>query len=194
MTAQKVDVVVEPGRVRIVQSPGAIVPAGSESLAPAAAVPWTGLLGSALTCVGLGVLLLGMFPHSLLGLMLCSAGTGLGVVAMVRRAKGANSRPPPALPAATIDPALLAERCRRVRAILRDGPLTFEAIKSALKWTQAALVSTLVHMKEQGEVIEDLSLDTGEWVYTLAEGPAALAGSPSLAERQAQASAAEGQG
>lgn len=199
MTAEKVvDLVVEHGRVRIVQPPAAMVPvpSGGGGVAGIRA-PWTTLLGSGGACVGLGVLMLSLFPFSLTGLVLAnllfSAGAGLGVLALARRATAARGAPP-ALPGGRVDPSVLAERCRRVRAILRDGPRTFERMGSELRWTQVALVSTLVHMKEHGEVIEDLSLDTGEWVYTLAEGPSELAGPPTLAERQAQAGAAEEDG
>ena len=57
------------------------------------------------------------------------------------------------------------------------------------------MLSTLLHMKERGEVVEDLNLDTGEWVYSLADEPTASGGtSLMLAERTAQATASERQG
>jgi len=63
------------------------------------------------------------------------------------------------------------------------------------RWTQAAMLSTLLHMKDRGEVVEDLNLDTGEWVYSLADEPNAGGGaSLMLAERTAQASPSERQG
>jgi hypothetical protein len=201
MTSPKVvDIVAMHGRVQIVQ-PGEVptqvpVSLGARGVA-SISTPWTVLLGSGAACVGLGLVMMGLFPFSLLGLVLTnllfSAGAGLGVLALAKRATGAARASAAALPA-RVDPSLMAERSRRVRALLRDGPRTFERLLGELKWTQVALVSTLVHMKERGEMVEDLSLDTGEWVYTLAEGPDALSGSPSLAERQAQASEAEGHG
>jgi len=194
MTAQKVDLVVEHGRVQIVQAGVGVapqvapVPVAARTMA-SVATPWNVLLGSGAACMVLGAITLGLFPFSVLGLVLTnllfSAGAGLSVLAFAKRSSSAGSTNPAALPA-RVDPSLLAERSRRVRAILRGaGPTTFERIKSELKWTQVALVSTLVHMKEQGEVIEDLSLDTGEWVYTLADNQDAVLGSPTLAERQA---------
>lgn len=206
MSGQKVvDVVVGHGRVQIVQSQSG--PLATSELAPASvgaknmaaiSAPWTVLLGSGAACVGLGVLTLGLFPFSVMGLVLTnllfSAGAGLGVLALAKRSSDAKEHAAPALPAA-VDPRLMAERRRRVRAALRGaGPRTFERLSAELKWTQVVMVSTLVHMKELGEVVEDLSLDTGEWVYTLAEGSDELAASPTLAERQAQEGEAEGQG
>lgn len=203
MTAQKVDLVVEHGRVQIVQAGAGLVP----QVAPmpiagrtvaSVSTPWSVLLGSGAACMVLGAITLGLFPFSVLGLVLTnllfSAGAGLSVLAFAKRSSSAGAAGPAALPA-RVDPALVAERSRRVRAILRGGgPTTFERIKSELKWTQVALVSTLVHMKEQGEVIEDLSLDTGEWVYTLADNQDAVLGSPTLAERQAQEGEVKGHG
>jgi hypothetical protein len=204
MTGQKVvDLVVEHGRVQIVQSEApvaseqALVPTGAKG-ALGSTTPWSALLISGTACLALGVVTLGLFPFSVVGLVLTnllfSAGAGLTVVALAKRASAPAPTKPAALPA-SVDPSLLAERSRRVRAVLRDsGPTGFERLKSELKWTQVALLSTLVHMKEQGEVIEDLSLDTGEWVYTLADNHDTLLGSPTLAERQAQVGEAKGQG
>ncbi|MBZ5709862.1 hypothetical protein [Nannocystis pusilla] len=203
MTAQKVDLVVEHGRVQIVQAGAGVAP----QVAPVAiatrtvgsvSTPWNVLLGSGAACMVLGAITLGLFPFSVLGLVLTnllfSAGAGLAVLGFAKRSSSAGAASPAALPA-HVDPSLIAERSRRVRAILRGaGPTTFERIKSELKWTQVALVSTLVHMKEQGEVVEDLSLDTGEWVYTLADNQDAVLGSPTLAERQAQEGEVKGQG
>lgn len=202
MSGQKVvDLVVEHGRVQIVQAGATVAPQASLSARSVANVtaPWNVLFGSGAACVALGALTLGLFPFSVVGLVLTnllfSAGAGLAVLGLAKRSSSASSASSPALPAARADPSLFAERSRRVRAILRDsGPRTFERIKSELKWTQVALVSTLVHMKEQGEVVEDLSLDTGEWVYTLSDNPDAVLGSPTLAERQAQEGEAKGQG
>ena len=205
MSAQKVDLVVEHGRVQIVQPGVGLVPqAAPAPLSTALATrnvtsvttPWSVLLGSGAACMALGAITLGLFPFSVLGLVLTnllfSAGAGLAVLAFAKRTSSAGSGPA-ALPA-RVDPSVIAERSRRVRAILRGtGPTTFERIKSELKWTQVALVSTLVHMKEQGEVVEDLSLDTGEWVYTLADNPDAVL-APTLAERQAQVGEVKGQG
>ena len=88
--------------------------------------------------------------------------------------------------APAIDPHVLAERARRVHsALARGGTSTFEPLLAQLRWTERALVDTLIAMKDSGEIIEDLDLDSGEWVYRLQYGdgigtPASL----TLAERQ----------
>lgn len=202
-----VDLVVQHGRVQIVQHgdlPAVVAPSLPGGVAAGLAklsTPWTGLVGSGVAFVVLGALSLAWSPFSLVALVMTnlffSAGACLTVLGLAKRWSAA-SRPAAALPAPRVDPNVLAERCRRVKAILRraEGPYTFERLVRDSKWTQAAMLSTLLHMKEQGEIIEDLDLDTGQWVYTLADGSEApsAATSPMLEERQAFESKAEGQG
>lgn len=199
-----VDLVVQHGRVQIVQHgdlPAEAAPRGPGGVAASLAkisTPWTGLVGSGVAFAFLGALALAWSPFSLVGLVITnlffSAGACLTVLGLAKR-WAAAARPAPALPPPRVDPHVLAERCRRVKAILRrvEGPTTFERLVRESKWTQAAMLSTLLHMKEQGEIIEDLDLDTGQWVYTLADGLEAptTATSPMLEERQSKA---EGQG
>ena len=53
------------------------------------------------------------------------------------------------------------------------------------RWTDRALVETLVAMKDAGALIEDLDLDSGEWVYRLQYGDAiGTPASMTLADRQ----------
>lgn len=158
--------------------------------------PWTTLLASGAALTTLGAVTLGMFPFSLLGLVLTnllfSAGAAFVVLGLVKR--WSTEAPPPA-PSERIDPRVLAERCRRVRAILARGDRwTFERLVAESRWTQAAMLSTLLHMKDAGAIVEDLDLDAGEWVYTLADGAEAprAATSPMLEER-ALGDRAEGQ-
>lgn len=205
MAQQKVvDLVVQQGTVQIVQhgDPGSLQVRGSSALNPARiTTPWQTLLASGAALTALGAVTLGMFPFSLVGLVLTnllfSAGAAFVVLGLIKR-WSAGSRPAPVQPVARVDPRVLAERCRRVRAILRGGTgaYTFERLVRESKWTQAAMLSTLIHMKEQGEIVEDLNLDTGEWVYTLADGSEAptAATSPMLEERRALEEHAEGQG
>jgi hypothetical protein len=202
-----VDLVVQHGRVQIVRHgdpPAEVasrVPGGMAASLARISTPWTGLVASGVAFVFLGAIALAWSPFSLIGLVMTnlffSAGACLAVLGLAKRWSAATR---PALAPATprIDPHVLAERCRRVKAILRrvEGPYTFERLVRESKWTQAAMLSTLLHMKEQGEIIEDLDLDTGQWVYTLAdaaEAPSA-ATSPMLEERQAFESKAEGHG
>ena len=198
MAQQKVvDLVVQHGTVQIVQhgEPGSLQirgDAGEFGLAKIS-TPWTALVASGAALAGLGAITLGMFPFSLVGLVLTnllfSAGAAFVVLGLIKR-WSTGSPPAPAQPAARVDPRVLAERRRRVRAILQrgDGAYTFERLVRESKWTQAAMLSTLLHMKEQGEIVEDLNLDTGEWVYTLADGSEAAAAvtSPMLEERRAR--------
>lgn len=202
-----VDLVVQHGRVQIVQHGDlAVEPAPRPAAGVAASLakistPWTGLVGSGVAFLVLGAIALAWSPFSLIGLVMTnlffSAGACLTVLGLAKRWSAA-SRPAAALPAPRVDPRVLAERCRRVKAILRraEGPYTFERLVRESKWTHAAMLSTLLHMKEQGEIIEDLDLDTGQWVYTAADGSEAPAAatSPMLEERQAFESKAEGQG
>ena len=196
MAQQKVvDLVVQQGTVQIVQhgDPGPLYARGSSALSPARiTTPWPTLLASGTALTALGAVTLGMFPFSLVGLVLTnllfSAGAAFVVLGLIKR-WSASSQQAPAQPALRVDPRVLAERCRRVRAILRrgTGPYTFERLVHESKWTQAAMLSTLLHMKEQGEIVEDLNLDTGEWVYSPADGSEAptAATSPMLEERRA---------
>jgi len=71
-------------------------------------------------------------------------------------------------PAPSVSPVVLAERSRRVRDWLRTrSSATFEEMVQALRWTEHALVETLVHMKDAGALDEDLDLDSGQWIYRM---------------------------
>ena len=207
MAQQKVvDLVVQRGSLQIVQRVPATLPARDSApdlrgwlvRSPGS---WRGLAAIGLASTAAGVLLdlLGSrmltfwFANSLL-----SAGLCLIFLGVLKRllAPSPVAAPPPEV----IDPRLLAERSRRVRAILArvssaSPQPTFESLVQESRWTQAAMLSTLLHMKERGEVIEDLNLDTGEWVYSLAQDAVAAGpGSLMLEERTAQAIPPERQG
>lgn len=213
MAQQKVvDLVVQRGSLQIVQRVQTTAPARSTGpdlrgwlvRSPAS---WRGLAAAGLASSAAGVLLgaLGQrmltlwFANSLLSAGMCLLFLGLLkrllTPAAVGPAVGAT-----VVPGEVIDPRLLAERSRRVRAILAGASSaselhTFEKLVQESRWTQAAMLSTLLHMKERGEVVEDLNLDTGEWVYSLAEDAVAAGpGSLMLEERTAQAIPPERQG
>lgn len=196
MAQQKVvDLVIQQGALQIVPRPGpaaeAVRPDAREWLVRSPG-SWQVLVGMGLTMSGAG-LLLGILGPVMLTLWiansLLSGGACLVFLGFVKRVW--QRQRPEALPAPPppVDPTLLAERSRRVRVILAraTGELyTFERLVRDSRWTQAAMLSTLLHMKERGEIIEDLNLDTGEWVYSLTEDPVAGApGSLMLEERTA---------
>jgi hypothetical protein len=201
-----VDLVVQRGSLQIVQHVRTSPPARAPDLrgwlvrtpgtwrALAVAGVGSTAMGMVLGAVGHRMLTL-WFANSLLSAGLCLV--FLGLLKRVLTVAPAVATP---APAEVIDPRLLAERSRRVRAILAGATAaselhTFEKLVQASRWTQAAMLSTLLHMKERGEVVEDLNLDTGEWVYSLAEDAVAAGpGSLMLEERTAQASPPERQG
>lgn len=193
MAQQKVvDLVIQQGALQVVPRPGPVADApDARDWLVRSPGSWQGLVGTGLTLAGAG-LLLGVLGPVLLTLWiansLLSAGACLVFLGFVKRV-WQRHRPELAPAPAPVDARLLAERTRRVKAILTRGPsdlYTFERLVRESKWTQAAMLSTLLHMKEQGELIEDLDLDTGEWVYSLTEDPVAGApGSLMLEERTA---------
>lgn len=143
--------------------------------------------GAALMAAGIVAVALnpwGYFLH-VVGMSVISAGAGLALLGGVKRARPTSPDAPP-----PTDVRVLDERARRIRAFMEgEGPreFTFEEIMTATRWMQDAVVSALVHMKERGEVVEDLNLDTGQWVYRL-QDRALMSGQslpPMLQERQA---------
>lgn len=204
-----VDLVIQRGSVQIVQRVGSSTQAPARSAGPDPAHwlvrspgSWRGLATMGLASTGAG-LVLGMIGQRILTLWfansLLSAGLCLVFLGLLKRMLTTTTQPAPAPTPEPVDPRLLAERSRRVRAILSRATsaselYTFERLVQESRWTQAAMLSTLLHMKERGEVVEDLNLDTAEWVYSLADEVAAGPGSLMLEERTAQASPAERQG
>ncbi|HWB76654.1 MAG TPA: hypothetical protein VG755_16930 [Nannocystaceae bacterium] len=101
------------------------------------------------------------------------------------KARGGNTT----TPAPVVDPRVAAERSRRVAALLGQlGQATFETLLARLRWTEQALIETLVHMTETAAVVEDLDLDSGEWVYRMQHGhDFGTRGSMALDERRERA-------
>jgi hypothetical protein len=148
---------------------------------------WHGMMVAGLALAGIGGLLAVLNPIGFVGAVLFSSmitlGGGLAILGGLKRAAAVL---PPALPAPKTDPVVTAERGRRVRALLgQRGQSTFEQLLAQLRWTESALVQTLVALKEAGLVVEDLDLDTGEWVYRAqAVDEMGTRGSMMLADRQ----------
>jgi hypothetical protein len=142
-----------------------------------------GLSGVALAIAGPGGLALSALFSGMITL-----GGGMTFLALVKRK---NAPAPRALTAPSTSPEVARERARRVHATLADGgDATFELLLRHLGWTEAALLETLVQMKESGAVEEDLNLDTGEWVYR-AHHDVAPGGALMLDDRKANADAQE---
>jgi hypothetical protein len=142
------------------------------SWAERAPFSWHGMMVAGLALAGIGGLLAALNPIGFVGAVLFSSmitlGGGLAILGGLKRV---GSAMPPALPAPQGDPSLLAERGRRVRRLLGElGQSTFEQLLSRLRWVESVLLQTLVAMKDAGQVVEDLDLDTGEWVYRLQSG------------------------
>lgn len=146
------------------QGGGAVIQVRSvEPAEPAMGEPWL-RMGVASVIAGVIMTTLGSFvmgPVVALG--------GAGAIWMFRR----NSRRAAlALPAAggasepKVSAQVRAERSRRVLGSLEvDGPCTFEALLARLRWTEPALLETLIQLKNDGRIDEDLDLDSGQWIY-----------------------------
>lgn len=126
-----------------------------------------GGLGLAVVGLGLGLALpLSLATATLFGGMVTFGGGLAYLGGLKRKAEVDTTKALP--PAPTVSPVVLAERARRVRAWLQQRrQATFEELAEALKWTESALVETLLHMKEAQVIEEDLDLDSGQWVYRM---------------------------
>ena len=134
------------------------------------------------------VTITGFFGTAVISTML-TTGSGLVFLGLHKRRAVLAAEPAPMKALSASEQAVLRERSRRLRAVLRapGAPFTFERVIEATRWTRDAVLSTLLYMQERGEVVEDLDLDTGEWVY-LAQDPEAVPGTPPslmLEERRA---------
>lgn len=115
-----------------------------------------------------------------------TVGGGLAYLGLIKRRKPPPGEEQKALPESHTSPLVIAERSRRVTVVLNQlGQATYETVLKRLQWTDDALLETLVHMKDAGEVEEDLDLDTGEWIYKANVGEVLGAlPAPSLSDRQ----------
>lgn len=142
-------------------------------------LPRGAFIGGGLALCGAGLILAsvgvgGFFAGAAISGMITLGGglTFLGAL-KGRRREPVEQALPAAPPTATDDepgpqtsPAVLAERGRRIVALLGErGPLTFESIVAHMRWTQGAVLETLVALKASGTIEEDLELDSGQWIY-----------------------------
>src|SRR5687767_14378152 len=160
-----VDLVIQRGSVQIVRQVGPGAPArggaidrsGDERTNWLVRSPgtWGGLATVGVASASAG-LVLGMVGHRLLTIWfansLLSAGLCLLFLGLLKRMLTVAPVPAPAPAPEAVDPRLLAERVRRVRAILARATsaselYTFERLVHESRWTQAAMLSTLLHMK-----------------------------------------------
>ena len=152
---------------------------------------WHGMIVAGLSLAGIGGVLAALNPIGFVGAVLFGSMMTLGGgIAILGGLKRTSELVPPALPAPKGDPSVLAERGRRVRKLLaQSGQSTFEPLLARLRWTEAALVQTLIALKDAGQIVEDLDLDSGEWVYRLQSGDEmGTRASMMLADREAAGS------
>ena len=155
------------------------------------------LISGGLALAGVAFLAALVFPGlgALGTIALGSAFTIGGGLTFLGVRKLQRERMPPAAPALTPQRrALMHERSRRVVPVLSQGAVTFDHLMTQLRWTEQALVETLAFMKEANLVVEDLDLDTGEWVYRLHAAEVGGRAGPTLAERQARLGLGSGLG
>lgn len=126
-------------------------------------------IGLGLATAGVASAIVGV--ESLVAAVLTStaltAGAGLFALGLVRgrhRTDGASRSGPSRV--------VLEERARRIRRIMHEGggAWTFELLQARLGWTERAVVEALIYMRDRGELVEDLDLDTGKWVYRPSAG------------------------
>lgn len=164
----------------------AVRPASDDLAAWALRVPAS---GPQMIVGGVGIALFGaalawLNPIGLLGVLIFGGMMAVGGASVSLGLRKSAAATPALLPARTSDPHVVAERCRRVLAVLqRTGPITFERVQAQLRWTEAALVETLVALRDDGTVVEDLDLDTGEWTYRVAQEDFGQPMSKMLSER-----------
>jgi hypothetical protein len=138
---------------------------GSALVASGAALLAAGVAGAVLAGGGLvGVLVFG-------GLMTLGGGLAFLGADKARRAR----REPPGLRFS----AVARERGRRIRSVMAatQGQWTHDDLRARLGWTEDAVVEGMLHLRETGQIVEDLDLETGKWVYRLQESDGSTAGS-----------------
>lgn len=151
--------------------------------------------------VGAGIVAIGAVVASVAGGLVATAiagsmitiGGGVALLGVLKR-KGRAPQPVPAraLPPAS-STAVIAERSRRVATVLEQtGRATFERLAARLRWTEPALLETLMAMTESGHLVEDLDLETGEWFYRLQATDFGTGAALTLADRQARALQSKG--
>jgi hypothetical protein len=160
-------------------------------------IPARGMIAGGVMMVIAGVLIsivtgVPTFAINAVSKILISVGLGTAFLGGFKRRRALAAAPSArALP--PIDPSLSRERRRRLATLISAGSLsgsTFEYLVRESRWMQDAVLSTLLEMKDRGEVIEDLDLDNGQWIYRNSEDPG-MSGKMTLDERRALPSAQE---
>lgn len=144
------------------QGPGAVIQVRQADALPARSE------GHALIRFGVAILVAGVVlsASGLFAMGTAIALGGAGALWLGRRQQKAVLALPPGQENASTNPAVLAERCRRVLVNLDEqGPCTFEALLARMRWTEPALLETLIQLKKEGRIEEDLDLDAGQWIY-----------------------------
>lgn len=156
------------------------------------------MIVAGLGLAGIGALGAWLIPVGFAGTILFGSaftiGGGMTFLGISKASSKAQQAALPPAPSTSVQ--VLTERARRVHAILdRGGGFTFEHLLAELKWTESALLETLVYMKDAGTLIEDLDLDSGQWIYQAqTSGYGGSPGSLTLADRQALRSGTEASG
>ncbi len=157
------------------------------------ALPAGGMIVGGLALAGVGLALgvalpLSLGTAALFGGMVTFGGGVAFLGGLKRKSAKAAAQTAMLPPAPTTSPAVLNERARRVAVWLQSrAEATFEELHTALRWTESALVETLLHMKNSGILDEDLNLDSGQWVYRMqAATDTGAATSMMLQDRQAR--------
>lgn len=127
-------------------------------------------VGSAALIGGIGWLVMGLtaatpvFP--VFAPLIASLGGGLSVLGGIKLAQGGPSQTP-ASGSATVE---AARRVRIIEALKKvDAPATIEDLIAATGFMEKVVLDTLMTMKEEQLVTEDLDLNTGEWKYVLSD-------------------------
>jgi len=78
--------------------------------------------------------------------------------------------PDSATPQLTDASSVDQQRAQRLAAALSTapGPVAIEEIAQVMRWTPQAVATGLKVLADRGEVVEDLDLETGHWIYVLA--------------------------
>jgi hypothetical protein len=142
-----------------------------------------GVVGLSVAAVGFAAL--ANAPVTWIGAVLCKSAMAVGGgLAFLGLDKGRRARitPPPPVP---VDRVVLEERSRRIRLLMAAGGAewTFDLLRARLEWTDEAMVEALLHMRDGRQIIEDLNLDSGKWVYRLQDAPPGSSATMTLDDR-----------
>lgn len=113
--------------------------------------------------------------------MFAMAGLLFWSVGQVRRASKMTPPPEPDESDSVFGSATLGRtRAERIAHALATStrPVTMEELGAYLKWSPDAVAHGLQTLVDEGELIEDIDFDTGQWHYTVEDSAAAEHGAP----------------